>query len=140
MTQVEIEAQITKLRSKEEKAEEEAAAQLGKLGTKVIPALIASFQGGDFEWPGALKEAFEKIGRVAVPYLVRALESNDRTTRLVATRLLWDFEEDAAPAISTFVGRLADPDSKMRWLCAQGFGRIGPLARNALPALLVSVR
>ncbi|HWY75441.1 MAG TPA: HEAT repeat domain-containing protein [Verrucomicrobiae bacterium] len=131
-----IEALIEKLRSGDDKAKQAAAEALGAIGVKAVPALIASFREAELESLYEFEDAFEKIGRVAVPFLVRALESSDRNTRLVATIVLSEFEGAAAPAVPAFLAGLANADAETRALCAQGLGRIGPKARRALPSLL----
>ena len=68
--------------------------------------------------------ALGDIGSPAVPLIIPLTSSKSRTVRWEATKVLGTIADPAA--IPSLVERMADPDSGIRWLAAEGLAKVGP--------------
>lgn len=69
------------------------------------------------------RESLEAMGRLAIPYLTRALADADTAVRWEAVKTLTNIGDPAAA--SALTGALDDEDSGIRWLAASGLARLG---------------
>ena len=107
-----IQTLITALSGTDSKASIRAAEELGKLGPKARPALLA---------------------------LVQALGSQDPELRGIAARTLGTLGPAGKSAVGALANRLADDDAMVRAYAAHALGEIGPAAQSAAPALVKAV-
>ena len=70
----------------------------------------------------------------ALPVLVKMLES-DEDQREAVVRVLGSIGPDAAPAIPELITLLADSNDRLRRTIAGALARMGPAAKQAIPAL-----
>lgn len=75
------------------------------------------------------------MGPPAVPALVAALKSPDRSIREGVAHALGDIKPKDATSIAALIDAFEDDDDFVRWKVARALGNIGPLAKAALPAL-----
>lgn len=86
--------------------------------------------------PQLAAEALSRIGPPAVPMLVEALRSPERTVRRQACAVLLRMGPDAKEAVPDLVRLLDDEDEEIRKSAAKALGGIGPDAAEAVPALM----
>jgi HEAT repeat protein len=132
------------LQDKNEFVRKEAAMALGNMGPsakEAVPALIdllsegrpASYARADVG--GAASDALAKIGKAAVPRLIKALKSRDTDVRKGAADALAEIRAQAKTATAELTAALRDRDPGVRAAAARALGSIGPDAKSALPAI-----
>ena len=135
---------VEALRDKNEFVRKEVATALGNMGPsakEAIPALIDLLGEGRptgytrADVGGAASEALGKIGKDAVPLLVKALKSRDTDVRTGAAYALAGIEAQAKDATGDSTAALGDRDAGVRAAAACALGRIGPDAKSATPAV-----
>jgi HEAT repeat protein len=120
-----------------------AARTLGKLGPleeeAVVPALAQLLTDSDLDVRLAAATALERWGpaaKAAAPDLQRTIGSTEGELRCAALRALGAMGgPEANAAIADATAALADPDVRVRRVAAQLLGKLGPEAREAVPAL-----
>jgi hypothetical protein len=96
-----------------------------------IESLVAALDSADGVERHAAREQLEEIGRPAVPFLLRALQSPNEHARWEAAKALGEIADPgAAPAL---VNSLEDEMPAVRWLAATALINLG---REALVPLL----
>jgi tetratricopeptide (TPR) repeat protein len=84
------------------------------------------------------KQASDKlaaIGKPAVPYLIKALDSNSRNRKRYAARALRNIGQDASDAIPTLSILLKDSDARTREYAVEALGRMFKHADMVIPIL-----
>jgi len=97
-----------------------AAEALGALGPRAIgavPALVECLGDESADVRPAVQAALARIGPEAVPYLVRALQSDQNLRRLGAVQVLGRMPDTVMPAEMTKL--LADPAAEVRLAAAE---------------------
>jgi HEAT repeat protein len=77
-----------------------------------------------------------EIGSPALPALITAIQSEDRTLRLNAASVFGDLGAEAVAAVPVLTTALQDPDDQVRLYATWALGNIGVGAKAAVPALL----
>jgi HEAT repeat protein len=77
-----------------------------------------------------------EIGSPALPALITAIQSADRTLRLNAASVFGDLGAEAVAAVPVLTTALQDPDEQVRLYATWALGNIGVGAKAAVPALL----
>lgn len=85
-------------------------------------------------------DALARIGKPAVPALVRTLDDPDANARVQAANALARLGPAAADAVPALTEALDDPDPLVRQAAARALGQIGPAAESAIPALVEILR
>jgi len=98
------------------------------------PLLVPEFRQPTEQEVAAM--ALGRIGRPAVPSLIRTLSNRDPQVRKQAALVLARIGPDAADAVPELKGLLDDPDEEVRKAAARALGQIGPAAADAVPALM----
>ena len=100
-------------------------------GDETITSLVGVLASTDGVERHAARERLEGVGRPAVPFLVRALQSPNEHARWEAAKALGEITDArAAPAL---VKTLEDEKAAVRWLAATALINLG---RDALVPLL----
>jgi hypothetical protein len=81
-------------------------------------------------------DSLGRIGRDAVPALIKAMSHPDAGVRAQATHALALIGADAKPAVPELSRALNDENEEVRRGAARALGQIGPAASAAVPALL----
>jgi HEAT repeat protein len=76
-----------------------------------------------------------KIGKPAVPALIKALEDNGKYTRRYAARALREMGEDASDAIPALSNAIKDSDSQTREYSVEALGNMVNEAEQVIPVL-----
>jgi HEAT repeat protein len=84
----------------------------------------------------AALQALEKLGRLAVPVMTRALSCPDPLLRAEAAHLLGRVGSPAAEAVPELIKLLNDDHRRVVQEAAMALGHIGSAARPAIPALI----
>jgi GTPase SAR1 family protein len=77
-----------------------------------------------------------EIGSPALPALITAIQSEDRTLRLNVASVFGDLGAEAVAAVPVLTTALQDPDEQVRLYATWALGNIGVGAKAAVPALL----
>jgi len=85
-------------------------------------------------------DALARIGRPAVPALIRALSDPDPELRHQAARALSRMGPSVRDAVPALIRALKDPDPLVRRSAARALGQVGPDAAIAIPALVEAMR
>ncbi len=154
-----ITSAITKLKDEDAPVEEriKAAARLGAMGPatkEVIPALIWAVQqerspersltSGSLA--GQAAHELARIGPPAIPAMIELLEDEDARRRYWGSRreevtsripeLFSVLSRVGRPAVPGLIKLLKDEDRRVRGIAADTLERMGPLAEEAIPALM----
>jgi HEAT repeat protein len=118
----------------------EALGRVGPAAAEAVPKLIPKTGDGrllDFrtwKWlDSGMSKALSRIGRPAVPALIKALQSENAELRIYAVWTLRDMEVEAEAAMPALIAALDDPSIGPSAMGA--LVRIGPAAAPAIPAL-----
>jgi HEAT repeat protein len=114
-----------------------AAIALGQLGGVAVPDLLRVVEGKDQAARSSAIFVLEKIGpeaKAAVPALKRLLKHRSVTLRIEAASALWRITKDPA-AVPPLRAALENKDPLICANAARGLGKIGPDAKDAVPAL-----
>lgn len=76
-----------------------------------------------------------KIGKPAVPALIKALEDNDKNRKRYAARALREMGEDASDAIPALSKAIKDSDSQTREYVVEALGNMVNEAEQVIPVL-----
>jgi len=106
-----------------------------EIAPRALPALIARLERGDHVGYN-VEGVFSHVGKAAVPGLVAALCSPDRTTREWAARALKAVGPNALLAIDDIVATLDDEDFGDRTKLVEAIQQLGSSAKLAVPPLL----
>jgi HEAT repeat protein len=79
-----------------------------------------------------------QICRLAIPELLEALHHPDRNVRMNAAQAMRQAED--AQTIPALMAGLEDQDEGVSAICAQGLQRLGPAAKESVPALLKALK
>jgi HEAT repeat protein len=114
----------------------EALAALSRTGADAA-RISDLLEDPDRDVRAAAVKALEGYGAAGLPGLIRALAAKDTGVRRGAANAIAGLDgAAAAPAVPALLEKgLADPDPHVRRISAHALGRIGRLARAALPAL-----
>jgi hypothetical protein len=113
-------------------------------GVVVIPRLYAQMRvwwlapglcDGGFDDRREAAYELARIGRPAVPTLIRRLRDDQGIVREAVAFALAQIGEEAAAAVPELTGRLHDEDWSVRETAAYALGRIGEAAAPAVPEL-----
>jgi HEAT repeat protein len=125
----------------------EAVLALGKIGPAAkgaVPALCDALQQKEGTNAHAIAFALGNIGpeaAAAEPILLQAMDSNDKSLAVIATRSFIEIQppasrsEAASRAVPVLASCLNDPLPETRKAAADCLAALGPLAREAVPAL-----
>ncbi len=125
----------------------EAIIALGKIGPaaqSAVPALSAALKQEDEKNSHAIVFALGNIGpaaSAAEPLLLQAMQDSDKALAAIAARSLVEIQpeasrtQSAAKAVPVLVSCLSDPLPETRKAAAESLAALGPLAREARPAL-----
>ncbi len=122
----------------------EVLGRIGPAAAEAVPKLfpragdgrLADGRATGLDW--AMSLALGRIGRPAVPALIRALQGKDPDLRRFAVETLGVMQDEAAEAVPALIAALDDPALEPH--VAHALGRIGPAAAPAVPALAVKLR
>ncbi len=119
-----------------------ALAKIGPAAASAVPALMAALQKENCQNAHAIIYALGKIGpkaAAAEPLLLKEMNSKDSPLAVISA---WTFMQiqprsakTAAKAILVLVAGLSDTLPETRKAAAEALGDLGPLAREAIPAL-----
>jgi HEAT repeat protein len=139
-----------------------ARKELQEMGVLAVPFLIEALESGKPEIRRHAAQLLGSIGRdarAAVPALIKALSDPDARLRVAAVYTLGraagehglaqlrrrsglpprDGDEGDATAVPALVAALRDSDQFMRGYAADALASIGPVAKDAVPALLAAL-
>ena len=109
--------------------------------SRVVPVFLELLSRKDITYSSRLSivESLGNIGpeaHVTVPILLEHLKHRDRRIRLAAAEALWKIDgRQVLQVVSFLIGHLESKDCWHRELAAEVLGEIGPLAKEAVPAL-----
>ena len=118
--------------------------EIGPAASGAATALIAALK--QERVPSALRAppssaiALGRIGRTAVPGLIRTLQDEQSSVRTSAAIALGMMGAQAEQAIPQLVKLLNDPDREVRQASVLSLGAIGPLTKELVPALVRMMR
>jgi HEAT repeat protein len=132
----------------------EAVCQMKPLGASVFPALVSAFQdpNEDVRWVAAeavvaLRNDAQPRANMVLPGLTELLRDPSLDVRFATLMALAAVGPEAAPAVPGLIGVLEGPDTGaddrtvyLRQKAAQVLGRLGPTARQAIPALTQALK
>ena len=102
----------------------QAIKALGRTGSpEAVPALLSALHGSDEQQSSQIFMALVNLGRVAVPSLIEASQSNSSWMRWHSIRALGAIRDDRA--LPTLVRALADNDHGVAWMAAKGLASFG---------------
>jgi HEAT repeat protein len=121
-----------------------ALEKIGPRASNAVPALTSALNDNDLDPSSGLKvyaRAWEitALGRIgpaadsAVPTLQTLLNDPDGDLRWKAALAIWQIDSNAEVSVPVMVRQL--PTSHEKWGLVVTLGRMGPLARDAVPAL-----
>jgi HEAT repeat protein len=113
-----------------------ALGPFGKAASAALPKLL--ILAGSLDGPSRCRsvEAIAKIGlQEGYEVVVAALDDKDITVRNAALNGLGYFPDRAADVIPRLVHILEGEPSSCKWNALWALGRLGPLAKDALPAI-----
>lgn len=125
----------------------EAALALGKIGPaagSAVPALCDALGRNEGRNAHAIVLALGNIGpqaAAAQPLVLKAMEGKDKSLAVIAARTYVAIQpassaaKAAAKAVSVLAACLSDPLPETRMAAAENLELLGPLARQAVPAL-----
>ena len=118
----------------------EALGRIGPASAEAIPKLFPKTGDGrllafqSWKWlDSGMSKALSRIGRPAVPALIKALQGEDPELRIYAVWTLRDMEDEAEAAVPALISALDDPSIGPSAMGA--LVQIGPAAAPAIPAL-----
>ncbi|HEY2841241.1 MAG TPA: HEAT repeat domain-containing protein [Pirellulales bacterium] len=85
-------------------------------------------------------DALARIGNMAVPALIDALNDPNPDVRVEAARSLARMGDQGKAAVPTLIERLSDPNEEVRQASARALGQMGPAAAEAVPALMALIK
>lgn len=112
---------------------------LGQVGPNAVPALVEALKTTQGSVRVAVVHALGQIGPEAgsaAPALVDLLDHEDSTLKAAATTWL---AELGLNAVEPLIERLGDEDPTVRQAAAEILGRIGPIAKGAVPDLSLAL-
>lgn len=112
-----------------------AREQLVRLGKPALQALLRRL-GTDDLVNLELGRTLAEFGAPAREALLDRVENGSLEEALPAARALWEFEDEARPALPRILRRLETAPPRLAGSLAHLIGRIGPEAGDAVPALL----
>jgi CubicO group peptidase (beta-lactamase class C family) len=98
--------------------------------TTAIKSLIECFSDDNLYLRGKSATALGKIGKPAVPYLIKALHDKNENVRWCASIALSKIGIDAANAVQTLAQSLNDTNENVRWCSLIALGNIGEAASS----------
>ena len=124
---------------------------LASFGADAIPSLIGALHDED---PLTREGAAISLGRMAArrpdaisllkqevaPVLLEAIEDPDQRVRVQAAIALWRINRLPEQVLPTLVRAWREGDCTVRYYAGQGLQQMGPDAKDAVPALVVSLR
>jgi HEAT repeat protein len=116
----------------------ELVVALSGLGDAAVPLLIELLEGNDAGLSHSSARSLGEFGpaaKQASPKLLILLQHKDPEVKLAAAHSLWRIEKNGA-IVSVLAGLLKDRDRSHAASAADLLGEMGPLAKEALPALL----
>jgi HEAT repeats len=114
----------------------QAVKALGRVGDPAaVPALLNALRGADEQLGSQIFSALVKLGRVAVPALLEASNSNSTWMRWQAIRALGAIHDRRA--LPALVSALSDTDHSVAWMGAKGLAQFGRLSLEPVLRLLV---
>ena len=130
---------------KDPRVADEAVMALAKIGpgaSAAVPALLRALQRAEDSSRYAIAYALGRIGPAAAeakPALEKLLTGEDDTLSLVSAWALVQIgaadPDTAARVVPVLIGGLARPDARYRQEAARALEKLGPRAKDALPAL-----
>lgn len=133
-----VEALESALQDKDEQVRGWAALGLGgrKSARRLFSSMEAMLKDAD-GWPRlraaeALYRLDAKDGQAAV---LKALKSAEAPARASAAEALGNFRAEPAPVVAGLAGALGDGDVTVRFRAVRSLRNLGPIARDAVPAL-----
>ena len=121
-----------------------ALAHIGPEAKEAVPALIDVLRNDNGDTRAAAAYALERIGPAAapaVPALCQLLRTGDADDKRCAIGALGEIGPAAADGVALLVKELdSESNGGGRWKVADSLGKIGPKAREAVPALVAAPR
>ena len=122
----------------------QALGRIGPASAAAIPKLFPKtgdgrLAEGKWQWLDSdMARTLGRIGKPAIPALIRALQSKDPDLRRFAAQALGQMRDEAGEAVPALIAALDDP--ALEATVANTFGRIGPAAAPAVPALWAKLK
>lgn len=113
----------------------QARERLVRMGKPALEALVARL-GSDDVVNLELGRTLAEFGAPACEVLLQRVENGSLEEALPAARALWEFEDEALPALPRLLRRLETAPPRLAGSLAHLLGRMGPEAAEAIPALL----
>lgn len=139
-----IAALIADLTSTDPERSGRANLALVGLGEPAVPALVETLRSQEPRLRATAATTLWGMGpkaRAAVPALAAALSDQDHEVRVAAAMALENMDPgDAKEAIPALIRALKDREGRVRQWAAKALGKIGPPAREAIPALNEAAR
>jgi HEAT repeat protein len=132
----EIASLIEKLKSNDERELDTAIEKLGKIGKPAIPALMKALQDKNLLVRRSAADVLAKIGPPAIPDLVKALNNFDAGVLSSATSVLGSIGAEAKMAVPKLILLLKNPNANVRGSAAYALGSIGAEAKTAARPLV----
>jgi CubicO group peptidase (beta-lactamase class C family) len=104
-------------------------------GSNVIGALSECFSDADPFLRGAAATSVARVGRSALPVLIRVLETGNDTERWCAAIALSKMRDCGAEAVPSLTKALSDSTSNVRWCAAIALGNLKGEAAGSLEVL-----
>jgi HEAT repeat protein len=81
-------------------------------------------------------ETIPMLQKQSTPLLKVALKDASNPVQVHAAKALWNIEKDPAMVMGTFLRLLNEPNPNVRYYAYWGLREMGPLAKEAIPALI----
>jgi HEAT repeat protein len=114
-----------------------------KIGEPVVPALTAALRKpkAEQQFMAALLGAIGPPAKPAVPAILNLCQSADPKIRLAAAQALVNIDpRQASHVVPVLIDSLQNADSLVRDDAARMLGELGPVAKDAAPALLAGLQ
>ena len=112
-----------------------AVGRAGKDNPDVVEPLVSVLMGKSETARLLAADSLGRVGDVAVPALVKALNDEELPERWLAALALGRMGEDGASAAADLAAALNDDDEQVRSAAAHALSELGPAAIEALPAM-----
>jgi HEAT repeat protein/formylglycine-generating enzyme required for sulfatase activity len=137
---IKVEDLVTKLKDKNADVRRSAAEALRKLGSVVVPPLLAALKTGDADLRDRVSGVLVNIGQVepgeSVPAITELLKDNNADVRSSAAMVLGELGPEAEDAIPALIAAMKDKNETVSSSASKALGDIGPVATEKLIAAL----
>jgi HEAT repeat protein len=138
-----IDRLIAELKNPDKVAKMAAASSLGRMGGRAkasVPALMLLLEAQDEDLRTSSWLALAKIGRAAVPFLIKALASPLASIRTEVVEILGKIKDPGDEILPALIATLLeDPDWTVRFSVTFAIFKIGRSAATTVPALIAAL-